>query len=111
MARTLGKPIRPGYPWTVRLKFAAAGFVPVGATFRAQIRPRASASEALAELTTDGGGLVRVSDTEIDVTITAAQTAVLPVGSVEMDVVRTDTSPDQHLGFLMRIPVVQPVTR
>jgi len=30
---------------------------------------------------------------------------------VVLDLVRTDTTPDQHMGWRLKIPVVQPVTR
>jgi hypothetical protein len=35
----------------------------------------------------------------------------LAPGEVVLDLVRTDLTPDRHLGFLLEIPVVLPVTR
>lgn len=104
-----GAAIMVGYAYTQRLVADAAIF-PEGASFTAHIRSRVSAADTLAILGT-GSGIARISDTEIEITITADATANMPVGTVAMDVVRTDTDPDQHMQFLLEIPVQLPVTR
>ena len=104
-----GAAIMVGYAYTQRLVADAAIF-PEGATFAAQVRGRVSSDAVLTTLTT-GAGISRISDTEIEVTIPADATANMPVGTVVMDVVRTDTDPEQHMQFLLEIPVQLPVTR
>lgn len=105
-----GPAILIGYAY--RLRLAAEGpLFPQGATFTGQVRAKPGAASVLATLTSANGGLVRVSDSALDLQIAAEHTAGMAAGSVVVDVVRTDTDPDQHLGFVLEIPVVQPVTR
>lgn len=65
----------------------------------------------LADLTTGNGGIVRVSDTEIDINLTDTQTAAMSPGSVIADFVRTDLDPNEHLRITIGVPVERPVTR
>jgi hypothetical protein len=106
-----GPAIRPGYPWRMRIRFKAAGLLPEGVALKAQVRQRADASSVLAELTTAAGSLARVSATEIDILMGPEHTGPMQPGAVELDLVRTDVTPAEHLGFLMRVPVRRPVTR
>ena len=62
-----------------------------------------------ATLTTAGGGITRLDDRTIELVIPGASSTRWK-GSVVMDVVRTDTAPDLHMGFFLTVPVVQPVT-
>lgn len=98
-----------------RLRLAVVGsdtpVFPVGVTLAAQIRRTRADTSLLATLTSDNGGLLRVSDSEIDIVIGGSSSADWPAGEVVLDLVRTDTDPDKHLGFALRIPVVLPVTR
>lgn len=107
-----GAPIRIGYEWRQRLSVPTtpAPF-PSGVTFTSHVRANRSDTTVLATLTTDNGGLVRISDTEIDIVIPVSATTVMQAGTVVMDIVRTDTAPDVHLGFELKIPVILPVTR
>lgn len=105
-----GPTILIGYRYALRIE-AEGPLFPEGALFTAQMRAKATASDVLVTLTSDTGGFVRVSDSELDLVISAAQTSGLSVGSVVVDVVRTDIEPDLHLGFSLEIPVMQPVTR
>jgi hypothetical protein len=105
-----GPAIVIGYAYRLRLEAASALF-PDGVLLTAQIRTSVDADSVLAVLSTQAGGLVRVSDTGLDLEIPASVTATLTVGSVVLDAVRTDTDPELHLGFTLEIPVVMPVTR
>lgn len=99
-----------GYQYRLRLQSqGAATMFPAGATYTAQVRSSDS-GEVLATLTTAGGGFARISDTELDVVMTAAQTQNFPVGSVVFDWVRTDGT-DAHGGYIVTVPTFRPVTR
>lgn len=105
-----GPAIMIGYAYRLRLE-AEGPLFPAGAAFTGQVRAKLGDADVLATLTSANGGLVRISDQELDLNIAAADTATMPVGSVVIDVVRTDVEPDLHLGFALEIPVMQPVTR
>jgi len=105
-----GPTILIGYRYELRIEADGALF-PEGAAFTGHVRSKAVATDVLVALSSDGGGFVRASDNELDLVITAAQTSGLSVGSVVVDVVRTDLDPDLHLGFSLEIPVMLPVTR
>jgi hypothetical protein len=105
-----GPAIMIGYAYRLRLEAQGLLF-PEGATFTGQIRQSPGAAETLATLSSANGGLVRVSDHALDLQIAVSDTARMAEGSVVIDVVRTDVSPDLHLGFALEIPVLLPVTR
>jgi hypothetical protein len=108
----LGRAIEIGYEWRQRLVVTADAVpFPSGATFTAHVRASRASSAILSTLTTANDGLVRVNDTSLDIVIPAADTALMTPGSVVMDIVRTDTNPDVHMGFTLTIPTLQPVTR
>jgi hypothetical protein len=65
---------------------------------------------AVASLSTEAGTIVRIDDDTIEVTIPGAATALLTNTSAQLDIVRTDPSPDEWLGLQVSLPVVQPVT-
>ena len=87
-----------GYEYRLRLGTDSPQF-PAGCRLAAQIRTSVGSERLLASLSTETGTLVREDD------------QTLSVGSVVIDVVRTDLVPDRHLGFIVEIPVQQPVTR
>jgi hypothetical protein len=105
-----GPAIVAGYPYRLQIEADAALF-PEGAVFVAQVRTKVSAASVIATLTTSNGGIVRVSDTVLELAIAAEATAGLGAGSVVLDVVRTDLMPPRHLSFFLEISVVLPVTR
>ena len=105
-----GPAILAGYEYRLQLEADSPVF-PAGCALAGQVRAKVSDSTVVATLTTANGGLLRVSDTVIEIVIPAAATASLQPGSVVMDVVRTDLEPDQHLNFTLEILVIRPVTR
>ncbi len=105
-----GPAIFVGYEYKLQVETDLALF-PVGAAITAHVRAKVSDTAILATLTTANGGIVRVSDYLAEVVIPAAQTLNFKPGTVHMDMVRTDLTPDRHLGFSLEIPVTMPVTR
>jgi hypothetical protein len=105
-----GPAIVAGYEYRLQLEADSPVF-PAGCKLAAQVRAKVSDSTVIATLTTENGGLARISDTIVEIIILAAATASLPPGSVVMDMVRTDLEPDRHLNFTLEIPVIWPVTR
>lgn len=69
--------------------------------------------DVLLDLTTANGGFVITNGPAgaISMAMTAAQTALLPVGRMLFDVLRTDANPGPVWQFGGRFPVKQPVTR
>jgi hypothetical protein len=108
---TNGPAIIRGYRWAPQLKVRSTVAVfPDGVALLAQVRATVDGN-VLTTLTTGVGSLVRVDDTTLTVIIDGATSVDWDVTSVVFDVVRTDTTPDTHLGFTVTVPVVQPVTR
>lgn len=105
-----GPAIVAGYTYKLQIEAESALF-PDGAAFTAQVRSKISASAIIATLSTANGGIARVSDTMVELTIGPEATADLGAGSVVVDIVRTDLIPPRHLSFFLEIPVVLPVTR
>lgn len=105
-----GPAIVAGYEYRLQLEADTPVF-PAGCALAAQVRARVRDSTVIATLTTANGGLARISDFVLEITIPAAATANLSPGSVVMDMVRTDIDPGRHLNFTLEIPVVRPVTR
>ena len=105
-----GPAIVAGYAYRLQVE-ADSPLFPQGAVFTAQIRSKVSASSVIATLTTANGGILRVSDTVVEMVIAPEATAGLGAGSVVVDIVRTDLVPPRHLSFFLEIPVVLSVTR
>ena len=107
---TDGPAIIAGYAYRLQIE-ADTPLFPEGADFTAQVRSKVSAMSVIATLTIVNGGILRVSDTVVELAIAPEATAGLGAGSVVLDVVRTDLVPPRHLSFFLEIPVVLPVTR
>lgn len=107
---TEGPAIVAGYEYRLQIEADAPVF-PVGCTLVGHVRQKIADSAIVATLSTANGGLTRISDTIVEIKIPGSATANVPPGSVVMDLVRTDLNPDQHLNFLLEIPVVKSVTR
>jgi hypothetical protein len=105
-----GPAIVAGYEYRLQLEADSPVF-PAGCSLTAHVRAKVSDSAIIATLTTVNGGLTRISDKVVEITITPSETAGLTAGSVVMDMVRTDIEPDRHLNFTLEIPVIRPVTR
>ena len=107
---TEGPAVLMGYPWRLQIEAEAPVFLE-GATYAGQVRLRPDDPTVLATMTSAAGGVLRVSDTLLELGLRADQTALLTPGHVVLDLVRVDLDPAQHLGFLLEIPVMLPVTR
>ena len=105
-----GPAILIGYAWRLQIEAEAPVFAD-GASYTGHIRLKPSDPTLLAELSSADGGIQHITATVLELSLTPSQTAVLTPGRVVLDLVRTDLNPDLHLGFLLEIPVMLPVTR
>lgn len=107
-----GKAIRTGCDWALRITVVSSALepFPANAQFKAHVRNTVD-GPLLVELTTAGGGVVRRSNTEIELRIPGSVSKEWKDGSVVMDVIRTDALNPVHLGFDLEIPVKRSVTR
>ena len=105
-----GPPIMAGYEWRLRIASDVAAF-PMGCELIAHARRKVTDGAIAAILSTENGGIVRISDTEIEFRLSGAASAGWMAGRAVIDVVRRDVDPDQHLGFMLEVPVMLPVTR
>lgn len=99
-----------GYEYRLQLE-AEADLFPEGASFAGQVRSAITATTMLAELSSAAGSVLRVNDRTLEIILAPAVTAGLAPGAVVLDFIRTDLTPDRHLGFVLEIPVMLPVTR
>ncbi len=107
-----GAAIVIGYEWRQRIAVQSAVPVfPAGVVLLSHVRAKTSDTAILATLTIANGGIVVVSETEIDLVIPATATALMKVGSVVLDIARTDQPNPQYLQISLEIPVRQSVTR
>jgi len=107
---TEGPAVLIGYGWRLQIEAEAPVFVE-SAIYAGQIRERPNAAEVLATLTSADHGIMRISDSVLELALHPDQTAGLTPGRIVLDLVRTDLDPSVHLGFLLEIPVILPVTR
>ena len=105
-----GPVILIGYEYRLQLE-AEADLFPEGAAFTGQLRSAIAATSVLAVLSTTAGSILRLDDRTLEIVLTPTITSSLMAGGVVLDLVRTDLTPDRHLGFLLEIPVALPVTR
>ena len=105
-----GPAIIIGYEYRLQIE-AEADLFPAEAQLTGQLRSKVSAAPVLATLTTDNGGIRRISARTLELVIPPEVTAPLTPGSAVLDLVRSDLTPPRHLAFLLEIPVVRPVTR
>ena len=105
-----GSAIAAGYLWSLRIELDVDAF-PVGVSLRGHVRRRVNDTLIMATLSTDDGSILRVDSRSIDIVLPGETTKSWAAGTVVLDLVRTDTDPDQYLGFTLTVPVVQTVTR
>ncbi len=105
-----GPVILIGYEYRLQLEAAADAF-PEGASFVGQVRSAITAVTVVAELSTAAGSVLRVDGRTLEIVLTPDVTVNLAPGGIVLDLVRTDLTPDRHLGFVLEIPVALPVTR
>ena len=105
-----GPVILIGYEYRLQLQ-AEADLFPEGASFVGQVRNAVTATTMVAELSTAAGSVLRVDVRTLEIVLAPEVTASLAPGGIVLDLVRTDLTPDRHLGFVLEIPVVLPVTR
>ncbi|WP_375568362.1 hypothetical protein ABWH93_12255 [Seohaeicola saemankumensis] len=99
-----------GYEYRLQLQ-AEVDFFPQEALFTGQLRRMVADGAVLGTLSTANGGVLRLDDRTLEIILPPEVTAALSPGRVVLDLVRTDLAPDRHLGVLLEIPVVLPVTR
>jgi hypothetical protein len=105
-----GPVIMIGYEYRLQLE-AEADLFPEGAVFAGQVRNAVTAATVMAELSNAAGSVLRVDGRTLEIVLTPDVTVNLAPGGIVLDLVRTDLTPDRHLGFVLEIPVVLPVTR
>jgi hypothetical protein len=105
-----GPVILIGYEYRLQLQ-AEADLFPEGASFVGQVRSAITAATMVAELSTAAGSVLRVDVRTLEIVLAPDVTASLGPGGIVLDLVRTDLELDRHLGFVLEIPVVLPVTR
>lgn len=103
-----------GYPYKARLwvRPDADGETqpfPEGCTLLADIALFVG-GPAVATLSTEEGTITRIDDDTVEVSIPGAATALLTNTTAQLDLVRTDPSPDEWLGLRVQLPVEQPIT-
>ena len=105
-----GPAILIGYAWRLQIEAEAPVFAEA-ASYAGHLRLKPSDPAVLAVLSSADGGIQHITATVLELSLTPSQTAALAPGRVVLDLVRTDLEPNLHLGFLLEIPVMLPVTR
>jgi len=108
----LARPIAAGFADAIQVTViteTGAPTFPEGCTLRASFREMPGA-DPLATITTEGGGISRVSDATVLLTPSGAATLRFPIGFVWVDFVRTDLAPERWIDVQLRLPVVSPIT-
>jgi len=105
--------VAPGWHYGIYLRAQCpAGqnpLFPSGVELFAQVRQQAD-WPVLAELSTETGGIMRISDAELVISIAANLTAAFKRGYVYADIVRSGWVPGYFPGLRLMIPVEAPIT-
>jgi hypothetical protein len=99
-----------GHDTAIDFEFEGESF-PTEARFRSQLREVVGSELVLADLTSEAGTIVRLSETEIRLIVPGAVSASWRVLNVVGDVIRTDLAPPRHLEFQFTAQFTRPVTR
>jgi len=106
--------IRPGFPFDLVLQFdTVADLFPLGSAVRADFRPLDGAGRPVGDVlvaASTGAGFTRVDSQTLQIALTPAQTRNLRPGRVGCDLIRTDTSPDQHMNIEITLNVRSPLS-
>lgn len=108
-------PVRVGYDWSITFTDPKPDednpTFPVDATYTAHVKQDRSETVPLGTLTTSGGEITRVDDSNLGVTIPASVTNVLIEGQlVYFDLVRTDGTSPEHMNIEVGVPVKGAIT-
>jgi len=98
-----------GYDFKMRLN-ATADIFPAGIAMTAHVRAEID-GPILATLSTANGKLVRAGNRDLDITISGTDSVNWTAPSIILDIVRTDTTPDEYLGIVLTITTSKAVTR
>ena len=106
--------IARGYPYKARLSVrpiveGEAQPFPEGCRLLADIALFVGGAAA-ATLSTEDGTITRIDDNTVELTVPGEATALLTNTTAQLDLVRTDPSPDEWLGLRLQLPVEQPIT-
>jgi hypothetical protein len=104
--------IIPGIDWAQSFRVVANSGTPFpsGVQIKSHFREVIS-GELLTELSTDGGGIVRVSNSIIEMKIAGTVTKNWTMKTVYFDWVITSADPDEYGDFVFKIDVYRPITR
>jgi hypothetical protein len=102
--------IYAGFEWRLRVTIDGVEPFAADARFAAQIRRQAK-DPALATLTTENGGVVRINSRSLELVLPGDASADWEQGQVLIDVVRVAPEPKRNLGFRLTVPVKQSITR
>jgi hypothetical protein len=106
------KPLYAGYPWSFTLTVQAEQAIfPLECTLAAQIRHAPDDPRILGTLTTENGGLERIDDHSILISVDPQTSLTWPEKNVVFDLIRTDLNPDQHMGIRIIVCVKIAATR
>lgn len=111
---TFNAPLWRGFDWrSPELVFVTAGtpsqpLFPGTARFRGAVKTTVHDAQALALLTTEQGHLLVTAAGTLVILLPGTMTAAWRPGTVVLDLVRTDVSPQQHLGTLVNVTILQP---
>lgn len=81
------------------------------AQFTGHLRRAVGESTVLTAINSTNGGVLLRDARTLEIVLAPEVTETLTPGTVVLDLVRTDIDPDRHLGVLLEIPVMLPVTR
>lgn len=99
-----------GYQWSQRFEVTRADGTPIftsSTTWTAPVRADPN-QPVLTTLTSANGQILRVDDDTIDIVISGTLSASWgDYSTIYLDLIRTDTDPDQHIGVRISIPVVK----
>ena len=109
-------PIEVGYSWPgLQISYETEDIIfPETAHYKADVKYSWEDVSPIYTLTDVTGEIIRVDDQNIQIIMTAAQTALLTdttKSSVYFDLVRTDVYPDEYEYLKVKVNIDRPITR